>query len=78
MPHRYFATDRTYLQVKPTVIFETDADKTLELSNHIIWKVDPSLFPIKEDHEILDYFKELTDSPENTFILPGFDTIRTT
>lgn len=78
MTHRFFAFNRSTTDIKPVIIFETTEDIVPTLSNHIIWKVDLSLFPIQDEVEMKDYFKELTEKPDNTFILPGFDTIRTT
>lgn len=76
--HRFFAFNRSTTDIKPVEIFETDEDTVPTLSNHVIWKIDLNLFPIKDETEIKSYFKDLTEKPENTFILPGFDTIRTT
>lgn len=42
------------------------------MSNSIVWEIDPQIFPLKSEKDILDYFQTLAENPENTKILPGF------
>lgn len=76
VPHRFFSLNRAE---DSGAIVEITQEEAQSISNHIVWEIDPDLFPIKDSAEIKAYFKALAENPSgNVRHLPGFDLIKTT
>ena len=73
--HRFFSLNR--LDDNATIV-EITEEESQTISNHLVWEVNPELFPLKESLDIKEYFKALADNPTSTRHLPGFDLIKTT
>lgn len=74
--HRFFSLNRSD---DSSTIVEITEEEAQTISNHIVWEIDPELFPLKDSAEIKAYFKALAENPSgNIRHLPGFDLIKTT
>lgn len=73
--NRYFSLNRASADNSIFEITKAEADV---ITNHVVWEIDPTFFPIAEDAEIKEYFKALSENPSGVTHLPGFDTIKTT
>lgn len=46
------------------------------ISNSTVWSIDPEIFPLKDQGEMVTYFQELFDNPNHTKVLPGFTEVK--